>query len=118
MEALEGTTPADGLLARPAIRITLLGPLSVELPDGRVVDRWERPPVRRLVALLALAPGRRLSRDALAEVLFPGLAATPASRALAKSLSMARAAIERPSRRVVFPVDRATIGLLPADLVV
>ena len=107
------TPPASG-----SVRIGLLGPFRVELPHGRVVERWTRPPARRLVAVLALTPGRRLSRDALAEQLFPGLAATPASRALAKALSMARATLERPSGRAVFSVDRVTIGLVGDDLVV
>jgi DNA-binding SARP family transcriptional activator len=75
-----------------AIQARLLGPFQVSVA-GRLVVHWERPSVRRLLQYLLLHPGRAVSRDELMEALFPTLDADQGSNALAKALSMARAAL-------------------------
>lgn len=74
------------------VRVKLLGPFSISLGDRRT-GRWERPPARRLCQLLLLAPGRRMTREAVIEALFPDLEPAAASSALSKALSHARSAL-------------------------
>jgi len=71
------------------LRVRLFGHLSVEV-DGAWYDMWPRPAARRLVALLALAPGHALSRDALVEHLFGHMPPDRGLRNVSKALSMAR----------------------------
>ena len=74
------------------LRARLLGPFQVEI-GGRLIQHWERPSARRLLQYLMLEPGATTSRDQLTEALFPALDSDQAANALAKALSMARAAI-------------------------
>ena len=76
--------------ARP--RATLLGTFSLSLGQQRA-GPWQRPSARRLVELVLINPGRRIRRETAAEVLFSQLAATEASGALRKALSLARTAL-------------------------
>jgi class 3 adenylate cyclase/DNA-binding SARP family transcriptional activator len=71
---------------------SLLGPFVVSLGDRRVVS-WRRPPAKRLLELLLVSPGRRISRDAACTALFPHLRPEAAGRVLSQALSNARAAL-------------------------
>ncbi|MGO9657830.1 MAG: AAA family ATPase [Acidimicrobiales bacterium] len=74
------------------LQARLLGPFSLsrgELTAGP----WERPSARRLVQLLLVSPGRRMTRDAAREALFPHMGPEASRRALNKAISMARAAL-------------------------
>jgi DNA-binding SARP family transcriptional activator/tetratricopeptide (TPR) repeat protein len=70
----------------------LLGRMRVTV-GGHATTAWARPSARRLVALLLVTPGHVLSRDVIAERLFPHLDAAKAARAISKSLSMARSTL-------------------------
>jgi DNA-binding SARP family transcriptional activator len=78
--------------APPRLRARLLGPFRVEV-GTRLVSRWERPSARRLVQYLLLANARSASREQLMEALCSGLEPDRARNAMAKSISMARAAL-------------------------
>ena len=64
----ESTAPAD-------IRVFLLGSFSVLVDGERVADRWRLRKAKTLVKLLALAPGHRLHREQIVDILWPD--ATP-----------------------------------------
>lgn len=68
---------------------------------------WPRPSARRLCQLVLISPGRRLSRDAACDALFPALRAEAATNALWKALSMARS--------VLAQLGGPAAGLLCAD---
>ena len=62
------------------LQARLLGPFSLsrgELTAGP----WERPSARRLVQLLLVSPGRRMTRDAAREALFPHMGPEASRRA-------------------------------------
>ena len=88
------------------IRVNLLGPFSVAL-EGRVAGPWARPVARRLCGLLLVSPGRRISRVAACDALFPKLPPTEAARGLSKAIAMAHAALA--------PLGEAGSALLQAD---
>ena len=88
------------------IRANLLGPFSVAL-EGRVAGPWARPVARRLCGLLLVSPGRRISRVAACDALFPQLPPTEAARGLSKAIAMAHAALA--------PLGAAGRALLQAD---
>src|SRR5215469_13406618 len=72
----------------PQVRVRLLGPTEVTAGE-RSAGPWERPAARRLVELVLVSPGRRISRDLACEELFARLEPRAAARALSKALSMA-----------------------------
>ena len=88
------------------IRVNLLGPFSVAL-EGRVAGPWARPVARRLCGLVLVSPGRRISRVAACDALFPKLPPTEAARGLSKAIAMAHAALA--------PLGEAGRALLQAD---
>jgi DNA-binding SARP family transcriptional activator/tetratricopeptide (TPR) repeat protein len=89
----------------------LLGRMRVTV-GGHAVTAWPRPSARRVVALLLLAPGHMLSRDVIAERLFPHLDSARAGRAISKALSMARAALsEAGSGSDVLAADQAKVWI-------
>jgi class 3 adenylate cyclase len=75
-----------------AVRVRLLGEFAITAGDLSA-GPWPRPSARRLVALLLVSPGHRVSRDLACEELFPRLEPRAAARSLSKALSMARAAL-------------------------
>jgi class 3 adenylate cyclase len=75
-----------------AVQVRLLGEFAITAGE-LAVGPWPRPSARRLVALLLVSPGRRVSRDLACEELFPRLEPRAAARSLSKALSMARAAL-------------------------
>lgn len=98
---------ADGL------RIHLLGGFRVWVGDRRVPDadwRWRKPSA--VVKLLALAPGHRLQRDRLIDLLWPDLAPEAAANNLRQALHVARRALEPP------PASGSRFLRLQGDLVV
>ncbi len=84
----------------------LIGPFVVSLGDRRVVS-WRRPPAKRLCELLLLSPGRRISRDAACDALFPHLGPEAAGRVLSQAVSNARAALS--------PLGEQASALLQSD---
>ncbi len=76
------------------MRIELLGAFAFRA-DGTTDEenRWSSRKVRALVALLALAPGQRLSRDELIEDLWPDLDGAAGAHNLHQALYLARRAI-------------------------
>ena len=88
------------------IRVNLFGPFSVALEE-RVAGPWARPVARRLCGLLLVSPGRRISRVAACDALFPQLPPTEAARGLSKAIAMAHAALA--------PLGEAGRALLQAD---
>ena len=73
----------------------LLGGFQISV-DGRPVEpsAWRLRKAQDLVKVLALAPGRRLLRDQVLEVLWPGRDPDSASNNLHQVLHAARQAIE------------------------
>ena len=88
----------------------LLGSLEIEAVTGGRVSHWERPSARRLVALLLLSENRRLTREEVAEALFPQLAPQRSANAVAKALTMARQALAVTGAEVL-RADRACIWI-------
>ena len=85
--------PATGEgLSAPLVRVTLLGPFAITLGE-RSAGPWPRPSAKRLCELVLLSPGRRISRDRACQELFPKLAPRPAHNAVARALSLSRAAL-------------------------
>jgi predicted ATPase/DNA-binding SARP family transcriptional activator len=83
---------------RATLRIRLLGGFSVEV-DGALVDErsWRLRKARALVKVTALAPGRRVHRDVLAELLWPDRDAAAAVNNLHQALHAARRALGDPA---------------------
>ena len=78
----------------PAVELTLLGGFAVQV-DGHAVDpsHWRRRPAAHLVALLALAPDRRLHREQVIEALWPDATLAEAAPRLHKAVHFARRAL-------------------------
>jgi len=92
------------------VRIELLGRFRVTV-GTRVIpdDAWQRKPAA-VVKLLALAPGHRLHRERLIDLLWPGLEPAAAAANLRKAVHRARRVLGAP---VI--VSRAELLALPAD---
>lgn len=106
-----------GPMAPEHVHVQLLGAFCVEV-DGAAVgpERWERPQARTLVKLLALAPGHRLHREQVVDVLWPGASLEEAAPRLHKLAHYARRALGGADAVVL---DDAQVRLAPdADLVV
>jgi class 3 adenylate cyclase/tetratricopeptide (TPR) repeat protein len=82
---------------------------------GRSAGPWPRPSARRLCQLVLISPGRRLSREAACEALFPTLSYEPAAHALYKAQSMARLVLGQlgPEAAGLLCADRAQIWAAP-----
>jgi DNA-binding SARP family transcriptional activator len=78
------------------VEIELLGTFTVSI-DGREVAgrRWEHRRAADLVALLALAPGRRLPRDQVIDALWPEVLSENGAANLHKAAHHARRALGR-----------------------
>src|SRR5215212_8431832 len=89
--------PADfeGLTRSEAIRVWLLGGFRV-LAASRIIEdnEWRLRKAASLVKLLALAPGHRLHREQVMDVLWPDLGKKAASNNLRQTLHAARRAFE------------------------
>jgi predicted ATPase/DNA-binding SARP family transcriptional activator/DNA-binding CsgD family transcriptional regulator len=86
---VSGGSPAGG--TPEAIRIKLLGGFSVSVGDRTVwKDAWRSRKAASLVKLLALAPGHRLHREQVMDLLWPDLGRMAASNNLRQALYTAR----------------------------
>jgi pimeloyl-ACP methyl ester carboxylesterase/DNA-binding SARP family transcriptional activator len=76
------------------LTIRLLGPFRVEV-EGRTVgeDRWSRRDAASLVKVLALQPDKRLHREQVMDLLWPGLGVAEATPRLHKAAHFARRAL-------------------------
>jgi DNA-binding SARP family transcriptional activator len=80
--------------ASPVLRIELLGGFRVRVGTQEVPAAvWRRSKAAALVKLLALAPGHRLLREQVMDVLWPELAPGAAAANLRKALHYARRAV-------------------------
>jgi DNA-binding SARP family transcriptional activator/tetratricopeptide (TPR) repeat protein len=87
--AHRSTAPAAGA---PVVTARLLGDFAVAVGPCPV-SGWPRPPARRLVQLLLVTPGHRVSRADAIGALAPGSPHDQARRAVSKALSQARRAL-------------------------
>jgi predicted ATPase/DNA-binding SARP family transcriptional activator len=77
------------------LRITLLGGFAVAIDGAPVEERaWRLRKARSLVKVAALAPGRRVHRDVVTELLWPDRDATAAANNLHQVLHAARRALD------------------------
>jgi DNA-binding SARP family transcriptional activator/TolB-like protein len=78
-----------------SLKLHLLGPFRAVV-DGVELDtsKWPRKTARLLVKLLALAPGHKLHREQIAEILSPDADPEAAQNRLHKAIHAARAALE------------------------
>jgi len=98
----------------PAVEAHLLGRFVITA-GGRSTGTWPRPTARRLCQLVLTSPGRRLSRDAACEALFPTLSPEAAVGALYKALSLARSVLGElgPTSAGLLCADRGQIWAAP-----
>src|SRR5437764_1677773 len=90
----DGRGLAVSLVGMRQLQVRLLGRFEV-LVDSRPVpaDAWAQRRATDLVKLLALAPGHRMPRDGVLEMLWPNLGAGAAASNLHKAASYARDAL-------------------------
>ena len=86
----------------PTIHITLLGRFAVTV-DGEPVaaNNWSRRQAAALVKVLALAPGRRMHREQIFDLVWPDDTIDEAAPKLHKAAHFARRAIDIPSSVVL-----------------
>jgi DNA-binding SARP family transcriptional activator/tetratricopeptide (TPR) repeat protein len=98
-----------GVPSAPIVEIRVLGCFEV-IVAGRRLDHsdWQRLSSERLVKLLAVTPGHRLSREIAAETLWPGAAPEPGRANLRKALHFAGRTLDGTD---VLSVDGGAIGL-------
>jgi DNA-binding SARP family transcriptional activator len=78
-----------------AVRVWLLGGFRVSVGSRTIGDdRWQRRKAAALVKLLALAPGHRMHREHLMDLLWPRLGREAAANNLHRNLYVARRNIE------------------------
>src|SRR4051812_35523247 len=96
-DAVEG-----GHRPMPTIQITLLGRFAVTVDDVPIADgAWTRRHAAALVKVLSLAPGRRLHREQVIDLLWPDDTIDEAAPKLHKAAHFARRAIDVPSSVVL-----------------
>ncbi|MGH3254793.1 MAG: BTAD domain-containing putative transcriptional regulator [Streptosporangiaceae bacterium] len=90
----------DGRTIGPnGLRITLLGSFRVGVGPEPVPDEvWRRRKPAALVKILALAPGHRVHRERLMDLLWPELEVAAAGANLRKAIHQARSALDGVSR--------------------
>lgn len=74
-----------------AAQATLLAPFQLRIGD-RLIERWERPSARRILQYLLVHPDHAVTRDELIDAIFSTLDSQSGANALAKAISMVRAA--------------------------
>jgi predicted ATPase/DNA-binding SARP family transcriptional activator/DNA-binding CsgD family transcriptional regulator len=106
---------SEGVAQPEAVRVWLLGDFRVSVGLRRLErQRWRLRKAASLVKLLALAPGHRLHREQVAELLWPHLDSKAALNNLHYAIHHARQALEprrraRSSRYVVFRDELLTL---------
>jgi predicted ATPase len=79
--------------SRAVLRIALLGGFAASIEDTVVEDRWRLRKAKTLVKLLALAPGHRLHRDTVLDLLWPDVDPRAATNNLHQAIHAARRAL-------------------------
>jgi DNA-binding SARP family transcriptional activator len=99
-------------VAVPEVRVELLGGFRVSV-DGQAVDAaaWRRRKPAALMKLLALAPGHRLHRGQLVDVLWPDLDEAAGGANLRKAVHQARRALEPVGGSAVIASDASHVWL-------
>jgi DNA-binding SARP family transcriptional activator len=88
--------------AMPTVHITLLGRFAMTVDDATVADsHWARRHAAALVKVLAMAPGRRLHREQILDLLWPDDTIEEAAPKLHKAAHFARRAIGVPNSVVL-----------------
>src|SRR5919112_588690 len=78
-----------------AVRVWLLGGFRVSVGSQTIEqDRWRLRKAASLVKLLAIAPGHRLHREQVMNLLWPDLGKQAASNNLRRALHFARRALD------------------------
>ena len=105
-----GLQSTQGQAEASLVEVRLLG-CFVVTAEGRSTGPWPRPSARRLCQLVLTSPGRRLTRDAACEALFPSLSPDAKAHALHKAQSMARTVLGQlgGQARGLLCADRAEI---------
>ncbi len=108
------------VLARPTSpvwRVHLLGTVEAQ-SEQQTLSRWPTRAVAALLARLALAPQRAHSREALIEMLWPGVAPDVGRNRLRQALSTLRGLLEPrgPHEAPVLLADRLTVRLAAGAL--
>ena len=105
-------TRAMQLSCPPVVEARLLGRFAVT-SGGRSTGAWPRPTARRLCQLVFVSPGRRITREAASEALFPSLSTDAAANRLYTPLSLARSALAQlgPPAEGLLCADRNCIWL-------
>jgi DNA-binding SARP family transcriptional activator/tetratricopeptide (TPR) repeat protein len=86
----------------PVIDITLLGRFGVTVDDEPIADgSWTRRHAAALVKVLAMAPGRRLHREQIIDLLWPDDTLDEAAPKLHKAAHFARRALDLPNSIVL-----------------
>lgn len=107
---------------QPRVAIRLLGGFRVER-DGIPVPEaeWRRRKSKTLLKILALAPGHRLTRDQVLELLWPDLPPEAGTNNLHKILHLTRRVLEldlkpgAPSTYLKFEDDQVSLGPVRVD---
>lgn len=112
---IAGPLQAVAQTSRPEVEIRTLGGFAVIVAGDPVPSaEWPSRKSRDLVKVLAARQGRPISRDALAELLWPGVRDT--SSRLSVALSTVRSALDRDRRHPpdhFINADREKVGLDP-----
>ncbi len=99
------------------LRITLLGDFRIECGVAEVsAHSWRLQKAQSLVKLLALAPGHRLGREQIEDLLWPHLSPQAASNNFYRTLHAARQALMQvsdTSSANPFPLRAGVVALLP-----
>jgi DNA-binding SARP family transcriptional activator/tetratricopeptide (TPR) repeat protein len=95
-------TAKGGTRAMPTIHITLLGRFAVTVDAVPVAEsNWTRRRAGALVKVLAMAPGRRLHREQIIDLVWPDDTIDEAAPKLHKAAHFARRAIDVPNSVVL-----------------
>src|SRR5687767_6191164 len=86
---------SEGVARSEAMRVWLLGGFRVSVGSRTIEgDKWRLRKAASLVKLLALAPGHRLHREQVMDVLWPDLGRQAASNNLRKTLYTSRRTLD------------------------
>lgn len=106
--------PVPGSPARPACGVRLLGDVAIDSPAGTL-----RPPTRATAALLArlaMWPDRAHAREALVELLWPGVELDVGRNRLRQALSTLKTLLAQAASTAVIEADRTAVRVIPGSL--
>src|ERR687889_604636 len=85
----------EGVRRSEAVRIWMLGGFRISVGSRTITqDAWRLRKAAALVKLLALAPGHRLHREQVMDILWPDSGRRAASNSLRKTLHAARKVLD------------------------